>query len=111
MAIRQSHLLRLTGLGRLSWLCRSKPWDRLRLRDRPDGNSFDWRPAGRRVERSALFSSFGSAEHSPWETTRCLVSFFQSVQGGLFRDETHGRTRDAEHDIDIDRGGCARLAG
>ena len=54
LAVRQRQLVRVTRSRRLSWLCRSERWRRLRLRDEPDGDDVDRRPAGRGAQRRAL---------------------------------------------------------
>ena len=49
-----AELVRVTRVRRLSWLCRSERWRRLRLRHEPDGDDVDRRPAGCGAQRRAL---------------------------------------------------------
>src|SRR5215471_17193019 len=54
LAVRQRQFVRITRSRRLSWLCRSHGWCRLRLCDEPDGDAVDRRPAGGGAERCTL---------------------------------------------------------
>ena len=57
LAVRQRALVRLSGIRRLSRLCRSGGRHWIRVRDQPDGNAIDRRPARCRAQRRALLGS------------------------------------------------------
>ena len=59
LAVRQRQFVRITRSRRLSWLCRSGGWHRLRLRDEPDGDAVDRRPAGCGAQRRTLLRYSG----------------------------------------------------
>ena len=57
LAVRQRSLVRFSRSRRFAWLCGSGGRYRLRVRDEPDGDGVDRRPAGRGAQRRALLHS------------------------------------------------------
>ena len=67
LAVRQRQFVRVARSRRLSRLCRSGGWRRLRLRDEPDGDAVDRRPAGCGARRRAVTRSSGFVRR--WKPT------------------------------------------
>src|SRR5437773_4250155 len=59
LAVRQRQFIRFTWIRRLSWLCRSDDWHRLRVRDEPNGDRADGRSARYGAQRCTLFRYSG----------------------------------------------------
>jgi hypothetical protein len=57
VALWQPALVRLSGIRRLSRLCGSRGWHRVRVRDEPDGHDIHPRPARCGAQREALLRS------------------------------------------------------
>src|SRR5579864_2785722 len=72
LAIRQPRFVRLTRVRRFSWLCRSNRWRRLWLRDEPDGDTINGRPAGCSTQRGTLLRYSGFTRYGG--NTSCIAT-------------------------------------